>query len=233
MLPRVMTYRPPVAISVDPRVARAAGIGLTAYGLVGILLIVVTLLVGGSALARVERLSGSLDSTLAAAASTARSSAATLDNLRDGVGRSSTATADAGHLADQASLTSSQLATAMNVRILGSQPLAGMAGSFSDLSTQLDSLSGDLRAIGTALDTSTADLDRLRADVGALASRLEGLAGPSGAAATISGGALRLAFVALLIWLAIPALGALLVGLALLGFIRRPIRPLPPAAPGL
>lgn len=224
MLPRAMTYRPPAAISIDPRVARAAGIGLTAYALVGILLIVVTLLVGGGALARVERLSGSLDSTLSAAAATARSSATALDNLRDGVGRSSTATADAGQLVDQASLTSAQLAAAMNVRILGSQPLAPMAASFTDLSTQLDSLSDDLRSIGSSLDTSTADLDRLRTDVTALASRLEALAGPGGTAATVSGGALRLAFVALLIWLAIPAVGALFVGLALLGFIRRPIR---------
>ena len=231
-----MTYRPPAAISIDPRVARAAGIGLTAYGLIGIVLIVLALLAGGSALARVERLSGSLDGTLRAAATTARSSATALDNLRDGVGRSSTATADAGRLADQASLTSSQLATAMSLRILGAQPLLPMADSFTDLSTQLDSLSNDLRSIGTALDTSEGDLDGLRGDVGDLASRLEALAGPSGTAATVSGGALRLAFLTLLLWLAIPAIGALLVGLALLGFIRGPMRGRPPPgapAPGL
>ena len=212
-------------ISVGPRVARAAGIGLTAYGLVGIVLIVIALLVGGAALGRVERLTSSLSGTLAAAATTSRTSVTALGNLRDGVTRSSTAASDAGGLVDQASTTSSQLAAAMTISILGAQPLLPMATSFNDLSTQLQSLSGDLREIGTALDTSGSDLDRLEADMRQMTTRLEALSGTNGTASIISGGGLRLALLALLIWLAVPAIGALVVGLALLGFLRRPMRP--------
>jgi hypothetical protein len=213
------------AIRVEPRVARAAGIGLTVYGVVGIVLIVVALFVGGAALQRVERLTSSLSGTLTAAATTSRTSVTALGNLRAGVTRSSTAAGDAGTLVDQASTTSSQLAAAMTISILGTQPLLPMATSFNDLSTQLQSLSGDLRQIGAALDTSGSDLDRLEADMRQLTTRLDALDGGNGTASVISGGGLRLAFVALLIWLAIPAVGALLVGLALLGFLRRPMRP--------
>jgi hypothetical protein len=211
-------------LSVGPRVARAAGIGLTAYGLVGIVLIVIALLVGGAALGRVERLTSSLSGTLAAAVTTSRTSVTALGNLRDGVTRSSTAASDAGGLVDQASTTSSQLAAAMTISILGAQPLLPMATSFNDLSTQLQSLSGDLREIGTALDTSGSDLDRLEADMRQMTTRLEALSGTNGTASIISGGGLRLALLALLIWLAVPAIGALVVGLALLGFLRRPMR---------
>ncbi|HEX5397084.1 MAG TPA: hypothetical protein VFX74_08345, partial [Candidatus Limnocylindria bacterium] len=101
------------AIRVAPRVVRAAGIGLTVYGVVGIVLIVVAMLVGGAALQRVERLTSSLSGTLTAAASTSRTSVAALGNLRGGVSRSSTAASDAGTLVDRASTTSSQLAAAM------------------------------------------------------------------------------------------------------------------------
>lgn len=224
---RCMTNRSVTGVSVGPGVARAAGIGLTAYGLVGIVLIVITLLVGGAALGRLERLSGSLGSTLTAASTTARSSATALGNLRGGVSKSSAAAGDAGRLVDQASTTSSQLAAAMSLSIFGTQPLLPMAASFSDLSTQLQSLSGDLRSIGSALDTSGSDLDRLKADMDRLTARLEALSGTGGTTSIVAAGGLRLAFLALLVWLAIPAVGSLLLGLALIGFIRRPTRPVP------
>jgi hypothetical protein len=220
-----MTTRSTAGVSISPGVARAAGVGLTAYGLVGIILIVIALLVGSAALGRVERLTGSLSSTLAAATTTSRSSVTALGNLGTGVTQSSTAAGDAGGIVDQASTTSAQLAAAMGLSIFGTQPLLPMAESFNQLSTQLQSLSGDLRSIGSALDTSGSDLDRLETEMERLTARLEALSGTNGTASVIAGGGLRLAFLALLLWLAIPAVGALLVGLALLGFLRRPMRP--------
>ncbi len=219
-----VTHSAAVVISIGPDVARATGIGLTVYGVLGIVLIVVALLVGGAAFDRVERLSGSLDGTLSAAASTARTSTSALGNLHGGVTQSSTAADDAGRLVDQAAATSAQLSAAMSASILGAQPLLPMASSFNDLSTQLRSLSGDLRSIGSALDTSGSDLSRLEADMRQLTARLDTLTGPNGSASVISDGGLRLALLALLSLMAIPAIGALLVGLALLGFLRRPMR---------
>jgi hypothetical protein len=54
-----------------------------------------------------------------------------------------------------------------------------------------------------------------------LATRLEAVTLPGGAAGIVGAGGLRLTVLALLIWLAIPAIGSLLVGLALLAAIRR------------
>lgn len=213
-----MINRSTAPIIIGPSVARAAGIGLTAYGLIGIVLIAVTLLVGGAALGRVERLTGSLNGTLTAAATTARSSVKALGNLQEGVATSSTAAHDASGLVDQASATSAQLGAAMTLSILGAQPLLPMAASFNDLSTQLHGLSGDLRSIGSALDTSASDLEGLQLDMERLTTRLESLDTSSG---IVTGGNLRLALLALLTWLAIPALGSLLLGIALLAFVRR------------
>ncbi len=217
-----MTVVPPVrTISIGPRTARAVAIGLTAYGVIGVVLLTVAFLVGGSAVDRIERLSVTLDGTLRAAAGTARSSVSALDNLDVGVGQGSSAAADAGRLADQAAVTSAQLSAAMGLSILGAQPLLPMAASFNDLTTQLRSLSGDLRSIGSALETSGRDLDGVRANMGELATRLEGL-NTGGSSATIApGSTLRLAFLGLLLWLAVPAVGALLIGIALLSVVRR------------
>jgi hypothetical protein len=208
-------------ITLRPRVARAFGIGLTAYGLVGILLLAVTFLAAGSAVDRIERLSGSLSGTLDAAASTARSSTTALSDLQTGVRQGATGARDAGDLAGQASTTSAQLATAMGISIFGSQPFLPMATSFQQLAAQLDSLSTNLETIGTALDTSGRDLDDVEAQMGSLATRLEAVTLPGGAAGIVGAGGLRLTVLALLVWLAIPAIGSLLVGLALLAAIRR------------
>jgi hypothetical protein len=208
-------------ITLRPRVARAFGIGLTAYGLVGILLLAVTFLAAGSAVDHIERLSGSLSATLDAAASTARSSTTALSDLQTGVSQGATGARDAGDLAGQASTTSAQLATAMGISIFGSQPFLPMATSFQQLAAQLDSLSTNLDTIGAALDTSGRDLDDVQAQMSGLATRLEAVTLPGGAAGIVGAGGLRLTVLALLIWLAIPAIGSLLVGLALLAAIRR------------
>jgi hypothetical protein len=208
-------------LTVRPRVVRAFGIGLTAYGLVGIVLLAVTFLAAGSGIDRVERLTANLSGTLDLAATSARSSATALSNLESGVQQGVSGARDASRLADQASVTSQQLAAAMSVSIFGTQPLLPMATSFQQLAGQLDSLSTNLDGIGTALNTSGRDLGDVQTQVSLLASRLESITGPSGAVSVIGGGGLRLTFMALLVWLAIPALGSLLVGIALLTAVRR------------
>jgi hypothetical protein len=207
-------------LTVRPRVAHAFGIGLTAYGLVGIVLLAVTFLAAGSGIDRVERLTANLSGTLDLAATSARSSATALTDLESGIQQGASGARDASRLADQASVTSQQLAAAMSLSIFGTQPLLPMATSFQQLGTQLDSLSTNLDGIGTALDTSGRDLDDVQTQVSLLATKLESITGGNGAAAIIGGGGLRLTFMALLLWLAIPALGSLLVGIALLMALR-------------
>jgi hypothetical protein len=213
-------------LTIRPRVARAAGIGLVAYGLVAIVLLALTFVVAGSSIDRLERLNGSLAGTLDLAATTARSSARALDDLGDGIAQGVDGARDASRLADQASTTSAQLATAMGLSIFGTRPLLPMATSFQQLSDQLASLSTNLDSIGSALDTSGQDLDEVRSQMTLLATRLASLAGPTGSTGIIGTGGLRLAFTALLLLLAIPAVGALLVGLTLLMAVRRVPPPL-------
>ncbi len=208
-------------ISIRPRVARTFGIGLTAYGLVGVVLLAVTFLAAGSGLDRVERLTTSLSGTVDVAARTARSSATALTDLKTGVGQGAAGARDASQLAQQASTTSAQLATAMGISIFGTQPFLPMATSFQQLGAQLENLSTNLETIGTALDTSGRDLDDVQAQMSQLATRLEAVTLPGGAVGIVGAGGLRLTVVALLIWLSIPAIGSLLVGLALLTAIRR------------
>lgn len=129
--------------------------------------------------------------------------------------------ANAGKLTEQASTTSGELGAAMSLSLLGAQPLLPLAGQFGDLSTQLRSLSSDLRSIGTALDTSGKDLGHVQVDVQSLATRLEALTSRTGAE-VVPAGTLRLAFLGLLLWLAIPAVGALALGVTLLRLGRAP-----------
>jgi hypothetical protein len=208
-------------IRVRAPVARAFAIGLVAYGIVGILLLAVTFVAGGAGVDRVERLTASLSGTLDVAANAARTSATAMTNLEAGVAQGVSGARDASQLADQASATSAQLAAAMRISLFGTQPLLPLAASFEQLSGQLDSLSTNLDAIGGALDTSDSDLGSVQRQMDRLATRLEEIVVPNGAVAMIGAGGLRLTFMALLLWLAIPAVGALVVGLALLSAVRR------------
>lgn len=177
----------------------------------------IALAVGLDATGRIERLSDSLSSTLDAAAATARSSATALTSLQDGVKQGSAGAANAGKLAEQASTTSGELGAAMSLSLLGAQPLLPLAGQFGDLSTQLRSLSSDLRSI----DTSGKELGHVQVGVQSLATRLEALTSRTGAE-VVPAGTLRLAFLGLLLWLAIPAVGALALGVTLLRLGRAP-----------
>jgi hypothetical protein len=208
-------------IRVRAPVARAFAIGLVAYGIVGILLLAVTFVAGGAGVDRVERLTASLSGTLDVAANAARTSATAMTNLEAGVAQGVSGARDASQLADQASATSAQLAAAMRISLFGTQPLLPLAASFEQLSGQLDSLSTNLDNIGGALDTSGTDLGSVQRQMDRLATRLEEIVVPNGAVAMIGAGGLRLTFMALLLWLAIPAVGALVVGLALLSAVRR------------
>jgi hypothetical protein len=80
-------------------------------------------------------------------------------------------------------------------------------------------LAGDLDALGTALTQNTADLETSRQDLAALSERVDLLVA-SVETIPFSGGQepfiAEVVFVALLIWLAVPAAASIAVGLALL-----------------
>lgn len=214
---------------ISPRALRAAGWSLVAYGSAGLLLLVLALFVGTGPVATAEDLLASLDGTLEAAADTARSSSTALLSVDAGMHEASSGTRDASVLVGDAATTSGRLADAMGLSILGTQPLVGLADDFRSIATQLSELGASLATVGDALETSTSDLAAVRVDVDRLATQVELARDRSGPGTGFGAGSLRVAYLALLAWLALPAIGALAIGIALFR-AGRGVRISPPAA---
>jgi hypothetical protein len=216
-------------VTIAPRALRIAGWSLVAYGLTGLLLLVLALVIGTGPVTSAEELLASLDGTLQAAADTARSSSTALRSVDAGMHQAEAGTRDAATLVGSAAATSGQLADAMGLTILGTQPLAGLADDFRTIGTQLSSLGTSLSTVGDALATSTTDLAAVRDDVEQLAVEVELARARTGPGSGFGAGSLRLAYLAMLAWLVLPAIGALALGVGLLR-AERGVRISPPAA---
>jgi len=197
--------------------------GLIAYGLVGLVLLVGGALIGLQAAGRVERLASAADAALVAAARSTRSAAESFANI-DGSLASAQLSADrAATLADEASGTLAALADSMRLSIFGSQPLLPLATEFETSAEQAAELALTLESVGGSLDATRDDAAEIGVELESLASELEALRGadpPADGAPPLS-----LVVALLLGWLAVPAVGALLFGIALL----RQVPPGPPA----
>ena len=216
-------------MTISPRALRTAGWSLIVYGVAGLIVLLTVGLLGNGPVGTAENLLASLDVTLEAAADTARSSSTALLSVDAGLAEARDGTADAATLVGDASVTSDQLANAMGLSILGAQPLIGLADDFRSIAAQLSSLSTSLSTVGDALQSSSSDLGAVRADVDRLASEIELTRERAGPGVGFGAGSLRLAYLALLAWLVLPALGALAVGIALLR-VERGLRISQPAA---
>jgi hypothetical protein len=207
-------------VTISGRAARIGGWALIAYGLAGILLLLIAFAVASGPLGTAQRLLVSLDGTLHAAADTARSTSTALDSVDSGLGEAQRGTADASTLVADAAATSGRLASAMGLTIFGAQPLIGLSDDFEAIQTQLTGLSANLDAVSGAMATSSDDLDDVRIDVARLATEIERVRDTTG---TDAGGmgSIGLAVGVLLAWLALPAIAALIGGAALLRIGRR------------
>jgi hypothetical protein len=156
-------------VTISGRAARIGGWALIAYGLAGILLLLIAFAVASGPLGTAQRLLVSLDGTLHAAADTARSTSTALDSVDSGLGEAQRGTADASTLVADAAATSGRLASAMGLTIFGAQPLIGLSDDFEAIQTQLTGLSANLDAVSGAMATSSDDLDDVRIDVARLA----------------------------------------------------------------
>jgi hypothetical protein len=207
-------------VTISGRAARIGGWALIAYGLAGILLLLIAFAVASGPLGTAQRLLVSLDGTLHAAADTARSTSTALDSVDSGLGEAQRGTADASTLVADAAATSGRLASAMGLTIFGAQPLIGLSDDFEAIQTQLTGLSANLDAVSGAMATSSDDLDDVRIDVARLATEIERVRDTTGTDAGGTG-SIGLAVGVLLAWLALPAIAALIGGAALLRIGRR------------
>ena len=207
-------------MTISGRAARIGGWALIAYGLAGILLLLIAFAVASGPLGTAQRLLVSLDGTLHAAADTARSTSTALDSVDSGLGEAQRGTADASTLVADAAATSGRLASAMGLTIFGAQPLIGLSDDFEAIQTQLTGLSANLDAVSGAMATSSDDLDDVRIDVARLATEIERVRDTTGTDAGGTG-SIGLAVGVLLAWLALPAIATLIGGAALLRIGRR------------
>ena len=196
---------------------RGLGWALILYGLLGLVLVGGGALIGLQAAARIERLASAADGALAAAARSTRTAAESFTSVDGSLSSAQLSADQAATLADEASGTLDALAASMRISIFGSQPLLPLAAEFETSADQAAELGRTLGSVGGSLDGTRGDVAEIGIELETLASALDVVrdADPQAGVST----PLTL-FVGLLVaWLAVPAVGALLFGMALL---RRP-----------
>jgi hypothetical protein len=160
-------------------------------------------------LARLDEVLGRSDDALATAATAARRASDAFDGFDASLDDAVAAAGEAAGLASRSATTARGLAEAMQLTILGTQPLIGLAGSFEQSAQDLEGLGGSLATMGTALGQNRSDLAALETEMRRLADDLATLAQPARVPAILPIG------VGLLLLLALQSAGVLLVGLAL------------------
>jgi hypothetical protein len=195
---------------------------LIVYGVLGLMLVVGGAVVGLDAAGRVERLTVTAGNTLDAAARSTRAAAESFTSIDSSLSEAGASADAAAVLAREAGATLDSLALAMQLSVFGAQPLISLADEFASSADQAVDLADQLDSVGGSLGDTRTDVAVIGVELDTLSRELEALEG-SGAG---DGGSppLRLVIGLLLAWLAMPAVGAIVFGLALL----RGTRPAPP-----
>ena len=213
---------------------RRLGFGLLAFGISGLVLVLLAaVLVLGSlaavdtAVSGFERPRAELVAMIDPAASALSDAATSASNAGASFTRASDASRRAADLTLRLATSFEGMAGLGSFDVLGARPFAGVASQFTDVATQSRTLSTDLTATADALATNVADTGAVAVGLRALSDRLRRLeastgASPSGAAgggSSLPIGAARLVLLGLLAWLAIPAIVSTWLGWRL---ARRP-----------
>lgn len=194
---------------------RALAWGLILYGLAGLALIIAGAAVGLDAADRIERLATDADGTLAAASRATDAAAESFTNVDASLDEAERSAVAAAGLSRDAAGTLRSLALAMELSLFGAQPLLPLAAEFVTSAEQADELAETLTDVAGSLGDTRIDVVRVGTELETLGDQLAALRGSSGA----DDGTpppLRLFLGLLLAWLALPAIGAVVAGLALL-----------------
>ncbi len=203
------------------------GAGLMAYGALGLVTLALAAAFAAAPLQQVGSLGQALATQRAALVTALSKTSAALDdaatsaeNLHTSLSDARAATGSAATLSRQLATTLNGLGTAAGIDVFGTRPFGQLQAGFQQAASQLLDLGTQLDGIGAAIDRNGSDLDRerqnlsaMRDSVDALRSGVSGTILPSFSAGTIT--AMQIALSLLALWLAILALGALVVGLVL------------------
>jgi hypothetical protein len=201
---------------------RTLGWLLLVYAAIGLLLIVAAVAVGLPMVGRVQRVADSANGSIQAAAGSARAASEALAGFDDSLTQAQQSAADAAALSREAAGTLDGLAAAMNVSILGTQPLVGLADDFAASADQLVQLGDSLQQIGQALATSQGDVDQVTLELQGLSDQLTELAGSMQAELAGADPPLTWLFAGFLTWQAVQVVAAGLAGLLILSDQSRP-----------
>ena len=203
--------------------------GLVAYGLVGIVLAATCaflLLRSMPLLASVDRqrteIVHSLDLTADAIADIELGAGRAGDSLRS----AAASARNAATLSDDLAATMASLRdTSTDLSILGSHPFGPLADDFDRVAGRANSLASSMTALAGSLDLNTADFESVRTDAVALrfqVARLRDTLAGDGASLAGSLGGLMLVALAVLLWLTVPAIASLALGIAWLRVTEGP-----------
>ncbi len=185
---------------------RQLGVALLAWGVVGVLLLATGVTIGMDLANRAEAMISSSGQALVAAADSTRQAADALDGVGTGVGQAQASSLRAAALADNASATLEALAGSMSLSIFGSQPFLPLAADFTDSAAEAAALADELEAMGGTLETTSGDTGLLASELRELAAVLDD------STETAPAPPLRIGLLVMLVWVALPTIGALVVG---------------------
>lgn len=192
------------------------GLGLVAYGVLGLLVLAGALAFGSPAIGKIDEMVTSAASTLQSASRAARTAANAFEGFGASMELARASASDAASLSRDAAATSASLADAMSISIFGARPLMGLADEFTATSQQLQGLAVDLDGIGAAISASDDDLARVELSLRTLATELAVLRVRIQSQAGEPPVPLSLLFFAFLLWQAVPVAASLAVGVILL-----------------
>jgi hypothetical protein len=195
---------------------RRAGMALTAYGAIGLVLLGLTLAfvlgafdasggplgLEGQRTAMVQTLDATA-ATLTDAEAAARDAGASLSSTSSAATDGSRFTADLG-------TTLRNLAASLRVSILGSQPFAGPAEDMDRVAGQAATVATDLEQAAASIGRGAGDMGSLAVDLAAMRARIEGM---KTSLVAIDVGRWRWVAAAIVAWLAVPAAVSLWLGL--------------------
>jgi hypothetical protein len=195
-----------------------------AFGATGLVLVLAltVLLLGsiaaiGDAASGFERQRTELVSMLEPAATSLSDAADSAAHAGSSLTAASDASRRGADLTNRLATSFDSMAGLGSVDIFGTRPFAGVSSQFSDVAVQSRALSADLTSTADALATNVADSQAVAGDLRSLADRLGHLKDElqAGGVTTSSGTpilAAELLVLALLAWLAVPALASLWLG---------------------
>lgn len=191
---------------------RPLGWLLVAWGVVGVLLLTYGMGVGIGAASRAEALLTASRDALVAAEQSTRRAADALDGVADGVASAGASSQRAASLADDASATLDGLADAMTLNVFGAQPFLALSAQFASSAEEAAGLADELETLGASLTDMRTDAVDIGAELRTLADALADAGLDAGAAQL----PLTPLMALLLAWIALPTIGALWIGLAIL-----------------